>query len=271
MKHATAIDSHAHVFVRGLPLAPVHRYVPDYDARVDDHRSMLDTYGFVGGVLVQPSFLGTDNHFLIDAVARMPDRLRGVAVVEPNLSLGGLAELIEQGIVGLRFNLIGETVPDFAREPWRGLLRRAGMLGFHLEVQSEAARMVQILPYLLEVGGPGVVIDHFGLPDPDQGRDDPAYRRLLAAAADSGGRVWMKISGAYRLGPLAETLAPRLIPLVKQAFGVDRLMFGTDWPHTRFEDSTRVAKALQDLDAWFPDEAERHSVLFDTAKQLFGF
>jgi hypothetical protein len=56
----TAVDCHAHVFRVGLPLADVRRYAPDYDATPADYVKMLDANGMSHGVLIQPSFLGTD-------------------------------------------------------------------------------------------------------------------------------------------------------------------------------------------------------------------
>ncbi|VCY86523.1 hypothetical protein BANRA_05262 [Escherichia coli] len=57
-------DTHAHVFVRGLPLAEHCRYVPDYDATPESYLTHLDRFGIDVGILVQPSFLGTDNHYM---------------------------------------------------------------------------------------------------------------------------------------------------------------------------------------------------------------
>ena len=68
----TAIDSHAHVFVRGLPLAPQRRHAPDYDATPADFGALLDAHGVSHALLVQPSFLGTDNRFLLDAIRARP-------------------------------------------------------------------------------------------------------------------------------------------------------------------------------------------------------
>lgn len=53
----TAIDTHAHVFERGLPLADARRYAPTYDAPLPAYLAQLDAHGVSHGVLVQPSFL----------------------------------------------------------------------------------------------------------------------------------------------------------------------------------------------------------------------
>ena len=58
-------------------------------------------------MLIQPSFLGTDNRFMLDALRRYPQRLRGVAVVDASISDTQLDELEEAGVVGIRLNLIG--------------------------------------------------------------------------------------------------------------------------------------------------------------------
>lgn len=101
----TAVDTHAHIFRRGLKLAEVRRYVPDYDATPDDYLRQLKLNGISHGVLVQPSFLGTDNSFLLEALQRQPECLRGIAVVQPNIARSALVDLDREGIVGIRLNL----------------------------------------------------------------------------------------------------------------------------------------------------------------------
>src|ERR1700752_4066277 len=83
VRHITGIDAHAHVFVRGLPLAPTRRHAPDYDATLTAYSALLQRHAISHAVLVQPSFLGTDNSFFLDVLKRFPDRFRGVAVVDP--------------------------------------------------------------------------------------------------------------------------------------------------------------------------------------------
>ncbi len=271
MNGEPAIDGHAHVFRRGLALAAGRRYAPDYDAPLEAYLAMLDANGFGGGVLVQPSFLGTDNGFLLQALRAAPERLRGVAVVDPASGRDELVMLQRQGIVGLRANLLGAPLPDFAAAPWRDLLRQAASLGFHLEVQAEAPDLAAVLPPLLACDGLAIVVDHFGLPDPALGADDPALASALSLVAQAPGRCWIKVSAPYRLGSRGFEVATALIPRLRAAFGLDHLVFGSDWPHTRFEDATRVAHAREALPLWFPDPAERARVTFANAQALFDW
>src|SRR3546814_17001564 len=71
-----SIDSHAHVFVPGLSVIAERRYTPDYAAPLDDYLALLDAQGLAHGVLVQPSFLGTDNSHLTAASQRRSEERR---------------------------------------------------------------------------------------------------------------------------------------------------------------------------------------------------
>lgn len=263
MDRITGVDSHAHIFRRGLPLAGGRRYTPGYDATLQDYLGNLAANGISHGVLVQPSFLGTDNSFLLAALAARPE-LRGIAVVDPDVSMESLAAMDRAGIVGLRLNLAGAPLPDLRGGPWADCLAKAARLGWQVEVQRSARDLPAIVDALLGAGV-DVVVDHFGLPDPRQGIDDPGFRALLALAS---GRVWLKLSGSYRNGP---GLTRAAMPLVREAFGLERLVWGSDWPHTQFERDMDFAQARAQLDTWLPDPRERAVVLVDTPARLFRF
>lgn len=264
------VDAHAHVFARGLPLARGARYAPDYDAPLDAYLAHLDAHGFARGILVQPSFLGTDNGYLLAALRRAPGRLRGIAVVDRDASSAELGALAGAGIVGLRLNLIGTAFSAADAAAWRPLLERAAGLRFQVEVQSEAGRLPEVLPPLLATAIPAVVVDHFGLPDPDQGAADPGWRRLVDLAAREA-RLWLKLSAPYRLGPNGLAVAAALAPVLRDAVPPDRLVVGSDWPHTRFEGATRTRDTMRALVEWLPDVAHRRIGLEDAPDRLFGF
>lgn len=263
-----AVDGHAHVFRRGLPLADTRRYAPDYDATPEDYLGVLDRNGIARAVLVQPSFLGTDNSYLIAALRRWPARLRGIVVVRPEVEAATLRDFDRDGVVGLRLNLIGLPDPDFGAGPWPRLLRQLADLDWQVEVQAEARRWPALLPPLLE-GGVKVVADHFGKPDPALGIDDPGFRHLLRAGRT--GRVWVKLSGAYRNGPgeTGAAIARAAMPPLREMLGPERLVWGSDWPHTQFESGARYAQVRAQLDAWLPDPDERRIVLQETPTRLF--
>ena len=112
VRRVIAVDCHAHVFRRDLPMPDQRRAPAGYDATPEQYLSMLDENGMSHGVLVQPSFLGTDNSYLVAALRKYPERLRGIAVVEPTATSVQLQLLQDAGVVGIRLNLIGLPAPN---------------------------------------------------------------------------------------------------------------------------------------------------------------
>ena len=266
----SGVDTHGHVFLRSAEMIDGRRYTPAYDATIDDYLAMLDANDMSHGVLVQISILGADNTLLLDALQQEPKRLRGIIVVPPDISVGALRALDRSGVVGVRLNLIGQPDPDLADPQWREHLRRLADLGWQVEVQAEARRLPTVLPPLLTAGVP-VVVDHFGRPNPALGVDDPGFRFLLSLA--DTGRVWVKLSGAYRNGrpKQHEAIATAAAAELLLSFGAERLLWGSDWPHTCFEQPGLAGAARRALDRWISSAEDRRAVLTDTPMRLFGF
>lgn len=257
----------AHVFHRGLKLAAARRYDPVADAPLSAYLGLLDQLDMSGGVLVQPSFLGVDNDFLLECIGRAGGRLRGVAVVAEDSSASALAALKSAGIDGVRFNLIGGPIPDFRNPAMRAHLRRMADAGLHVEVQCRGYQVEAILPPLLD-GLCRVVLDHFGLPasgDPA----DPSVRQILSFAATH--QLFVKISGAYRFLPDQADPNP-LLATYLDAFGADRLLWGSDWPHTQYEDRGDAPDSLAALGRLLgKDTPEYAAVTSGTARGLYEF
>ena len=266
----TGIDTHAHVFRCDAKMIENRRYTPQYNATIADYLAMLDDNGISHGVLVQISFLGTDNSYMAEALEQEPTRLRGIAVVDPDITEEALCALNEAGVVGVRLNLIGLTDPDLESAGWQRHFRRLNGLGWQVEVQAEAWRLPRLMPPLL-VAGLRVVIDHFGRPDDVLGIDDPGFRYLLAQGRTR--RVWVKLSGEYRNNRVkqGEQIAASAAAALLGEFGAEWLLWGSDWPHTCFEQPGTTAAARQALDRWIPSDADRHAVLVETPRALFGF
>jgi predicted TIM-barrel fold metal-dependent hydrolase len=264
------IDAHAHVFERGLPLARQHRYAPDYDAPLDAYLEQLDSHGFSRGVLVQPSFLGTDSGYLLNALREAPARLRGIAVIEPDCRPEKLASMARAGVRGVRLNLIG--LPDLPLEErlTRETLACLRQLGWHVEVHAEVSRLDHIVEPLL-AEGLNVVVDHFGRPDHSLDLRGCRFRHLLQLAGTR--RVWVKLSAAYRnwRNATGERHAHDAAQFLIGAFTVERLLWGSDWPHTQYERSVNFSRTLESIRRLVPDEVKRHAILSDTPARLYGF
>jgi len=256
------VDCHAHVFHRALPIAAGARYRPGYDVPLADHLAFLEARGIAHGVLVQPSFLGTDDGHLLDCLRASDGRLAGIAVVAADASAEALAGMAAAGVVGIRFNLIGREAEEVHDARARGLLERVSHLGWQVEVHVEGPRLPAILDALAAFDGP-IVVDHFGRPDPARGRRCPGYLDLIARARDP--RLFVKLSAPYRtpgLDPVATTGD------LLAAFGPDRLLWGSDRPWTQHEASIDVDGLMP---AAFGIDAAIAARLDAAATRLFGF
>lgn len=241
----SGVDTHAHVFLHDLPMAQGRRYSPEYDATSQAYLAQLDAQGLSHGLLVQPSFLGTDNHFLLEALAASPERLKGVVVVDSAICMAELDRMQAAGVVGIRLNLIGATPTDYLGEEWMSLYRELARRQWHVEIQRSVADLADFLPRLIETGVT-LVIDHFGLPKEGELVPTlPEHQRFLTLL--SSPQLWVKVSAPYRSGATLEQ-SRRSLAVLCQAMGDDqRLLWGSDWPHTRFEHVTDHAAQTQGM------------------------
>lgn len=271
-----ACDCHAHVFgpATQFPYAADRSYTPP-DAPLAKYRAMLDTVGCARGVLVQGSAHGRDNAAMLDALAREPDRLRGVAVADETVGAAELRRWHGLGVRGLRFNHFfrggalhyrGGVPLDTAR-----LLAPAmAELGWHPQLWIDVKDLADTIPILKALGLP-VVIDHMGRTDARAGIATSGFQSLLRLVGDGG--CWVKVSGAHRLSDRAPDYAdarPFHEALVRA--NPERLVWGSDWPHPRIEgDMPDAGKLFELFQAWTPDEATRRRILVTNPAALYGF
>lgn len=262
--HPPAADCHAHVFSRDAAAIPGARYRPAYEATVEAWQRGWKAAGVTHGVLVQPSFFGSDNRELLAALARDREHLCGVAVVEAHATDAELVRLRAAGVCGLRWNLKGvPSYAPYASEAWRALLGRAHALGLHLEVFVDHGRLAELLPAL--EGTPiDVVLDHFGNPGlPGRGLES-TFKAAERLAEDRA--LWIKFSAEYRLGGAdAKLLAIRWL-----RFSPDRVVWGSDWPWTGHEAGREYGAVRAELASW-AEPGRLRAILWDNAGRLYGF
>lgn len=269
---AGAVCTHAHVIGAppDHPLVAARSYTPP-PAPAAAYLAMLDACGLANGVLVQVSVHGTDNRLLLETLRANRPRLRGIAVIAPDLVEHDLAErdlhaMRDSGIVGLRLNIeFGGGIGFDALDRYAAICRD---LGWHLQILADARKLGPLAPRLARLRVP-LVIDHMGLFPAAEGLDSPGARTVLSLLRDG---AWVKLSGAYRLAddpPYAAT-----VPLARALFAAapERCLWGSDWPHVANRRAMPNVGDLLDLLAdWLPDAAARSRVLVDNPRRLYGF
>ena len=265
---AGAVDTHAHVI--GLPpeypFVDQRSYTPP-EATPAAYLEMLDRSGMTFGVLVQVSVHGTDNRLMVKTLKANPQRLRGIAVVSPDVDSAELAILKDAGVVGLRLNVLyGGGIGFDALESYGAMARE---LGWHLQFLVSATDLRALAPRIAKLQVP-IVIDHWGHFPVSRGLSDPGYLALETLVRDG---AWVKLSGAYRNTvsgpPYTDT-----VPFVQRlhAAAPDRCVWGSDWPNVaHWAPMMNVGDLLDLLADWVPDPVARDRVLVDNAHRLYGF
>ena len=267
---AGACDCHMHVFDPRFPASPHWTRKPP-EAPLHAYRALQRRLGTTRAVIVNPSTYGTDNRCTLDALAKIGATARGVAVVDTSVPEAELRRMAELGVCGIRVNFVS---PQSWGVTTAGMLEtlstRVAALGWHVQVFMLGDQIVALADVLQRLPTP-IVIDHLGrLPQPAgvEHRAFDVIRRLL-----DQGRAWLKLSGAYmdtRVGaPGYSDVGAVARALVKAA--PERMVWGSDWPHTTAETTPDDALLFDLLADWAPDEATRHRILVRNPEHLYGF
>jgi predicted TIM-barrel fold metal-dependent hydrolase len=266
------IDCHNHILdPERYPYWPETRYRPaGQEIGTEQQLHMVcDTYGVRHCLVVGPnSGYGLDNTCLLDSIARSQGRFKGIAVVRNDASTSELVELRERGIVGIAFNATYHS-PEFYADTGP-LLDRLAALGMVAQFQVEGDQLVALMPLIQRSDAP-IVIDHCGRPELSSGLAAPGMAAMRALARRGNSAV--KLSGFYKFSkdafPHRDTWP--FIHEISAHFGLDRCVWGSDWPYLRAPQRIDYGPLLLLVDMLFPDECERRKVLWDTPKRLFGF
>lgn len=252
-------DTHFHVFKSGWAAAGA-RYMPQYCAALSDWMQLAQSLGIRRGVLVQPSFLGTDNQQLLQALAACPKALRGVAVVSPTISQTEIEALHSSGVRGIRINLAGlsHDIPEWSQA--KALWQSLEAMGWHLEIHTDQGGLPRVLAQL-PTHLP-LVVDHMGKPMSSRHQDD-SFQALIRRRGSQ--KVFVKLSAAYRLGGLTPR---KIVQVWLQELGVGALLWGSDWPCTNHERLANYAELFNALTDWIGSD-HRQQVLTANPDQLY--
>lgn len=259
-------DTHFHVFEPGYPHVPQPLYTFP-DATLAKYLRLIDFLGIERGVLVQPTYYGTDNRLLLDVLRAEPNRIRAVVQVEDDVTDADLDTCHAAGVRAIRLDLFSRAewpVPELIAyiESMAALTRPRG---WHLQFYTPGVVVRALLPFLADFEET-FVVDHMGYLKESDGLDRSDFDRLVSVM--HGGHCYVKLSGAYRVAgdkPLS-SVTPLGQALVRAR--PDRVVWGSDWPHLP-NGQRDTGELLNLLAEWAPDEGDRHTILVDNPARLF--
>ena len=273
-----AIDAHVHVWTpdaERYPLAPGFRrdemkpasFTPE---ELFEHARPC---GVARIVLIQMSFYGFNNGYMLDSMRRFPGVFSGVAVIDdgaesPQSEMRRLAKL---GVRGFRIYPRNKPLDRWLdgagmQAMWKcGGEENLAMCNLvNPDALAAIARMGEKFP------DTPIVIDHFARIGVGGEIRKPELDQLCSLAKNP--RAYVKISAFYALG---KKLAPYddLIPMIRRlldAYGPQRLMWATDCPYQvqaghNYADSIALVRDRLD----FLSDGDRDWLLRRTAEKLF--
>jgi predicted TIM-barrel fold metal-dependent hydrolase len=267
------VDCHAHIIdLKRFPPPPGPGYKPTLEesGTREEFAATLDAHGIARGLLVQLSGYGADNRVLLDAIAAYPGRFKAIAVIDPSITDRALEDLARGGVVGVRFNLLSYDPYALQRPDAPRLLARIRALGWFAQVYADDEQWHAAAPILM-ASNVNVLVDHLGVRDLAPGTAQKGFQDVLSLGKEA--RAIVKLSGIYRISR-QQSRYTDLDPFVEgliAAFGIDRCVWGSDWPFINTAVRPNYADQLAPLRRWLPGEADRTKVLAVNASRLFKF
>jgi predicted TIM-barrel fold metal-dependent hydrolase len=270
---AGACDTHLHVLgpYSKYPLAAQRAYtVPE--APLSALRSYIETTGLSRVVIAHVSAAGKDMRVTMDAMEELGDVARATIMLHREISDSEMASLNERGVRGARLsNAFGY---DVTYGSLRDAAERIAPYGWHIAIWPSGPEELQLIARTIGDLPVEIVLDHLAghCWSPALGIDQDGFALLLKLLQT--GKVWLKLSGTYRVSSQAypwRDLQPFAEKFVQEV--PERLVWASDWPHVGMRNGP-MPRSGQLLD-WLADigcdEARLRRILVDNPAILFGF
>jgi L-fuconolactonase len=258
------VDSHCHVSLSW--------YEP-----VETLLFQMDRYGVSHAVLVQMQGQ-TNNDYQFDCVRRYPGRFAPVVVVDTERLEASetLRRLAEQGASGVRLRTTTRSPGDDPLALWRAAGRldlAVSCFGASAEFASDGfAALIQTLPDVK------IVIEHLGSHSRPDATDAERATRQRTFALSRFPNAYIKVTGlgefCQRSMPVTEPFSfvqpiPPYLRQVYDAFGPQRMMWGSDYPPVDAREG--YGNALHGPMAQFTDASEddRALIFGGTSRAVF--
>lgn len=265
-----ACDSHMHVF--GAEERYPHVEHPHYtlpDGKLSHYLQLMNVLKLKRFVIVQPSFYGTDNRCLIDALHVAGTIARGVVMIDEGTDARTLDSFHSSGVRAVRLDLFARSnLPTVEIQHYISRMAQlCASLGWHLQFYAPGWVVRNLIPFLADVKT-DFVIDHMGYMLEEDGLTPDDFTRLLGLLKD--GQCYLKLSAPYRIAKHRgyEAVAPMARAIIEAA--PHKVIWGSDWPHIP-DGSRDTGELLNLLAEWTDDAAIRKMILTDNPARLFDY
>lgn len=276
-------DSHFHVMdpVRYPPTEEIP-YTPGVYT-IWDNAAFEHSIGIEHLFFVQTATHGYDLRLMLDSIQAIgTKRGLGLALFDPNTtSPAQITEWHDQGVRAVRVNLVtyGDSTPvETLKAELEKYVELIKPHDWVLQLYIKMGRIPELEDFLSTLSV-RVVFDHYADPtlpeDAATNTVDPyaieGFESLVRLIKT--GTTWVKISGAYRFSRLENSeVWEDLDPVTLELFDVgrDRVVFGSDWPHTRFDGLDIKPWVKHMLDLTEGDEDLKNKLFRDNARVLWG-
>ena len=229
------IDPHLHVYSSDTARYSIMGPKPEQDGSVELLNRTMAEAGVDKAVIVQPKHYLFDNRYVADCLKRFPGKFAAVGLVDPTApdAPDRLEELItEHGFGGMRLHLGRYGSPSVLAAPDKDpIWKRAEELGACFTLFGRAEDYPALEPIVSRFPGVNVVIDHLAGVPANEAPPCPLLEILLRFASYPNVNVKVSNVGGRSSEPYPHRDTFPMIRKVYDAFGPERLMWGTDFPH----------------------------------------
>ena len=274
------IDAHLHLWkkqdgmINGLPvkhlgtgkssfLGEVRQMMPAYmDDGANTAERLLGNmdYACVNGCVVTQEYMdGNQDEYLLNVKAKYPDRFRICSLYEEN------DDYRTDGFDGIK--ICASRLRDKDLKKLLPVFKAAEARGMFISIDlADGDEQVEDMQYLIDrCPDLRIAIGHFGMVT------TPGWQRQIELAknknvyVESGGLTWLF---NYEYYPY-----PAAIEAIREAAsvcGIEKLMWGSDYPRTMTEITYKMAVRFI-LETERLTEAEKKAFLGENAKEFYGF
>jgi len=236
------IDAHTHIVSHDIARYPIDPGVDEEQAWHRDHPVDADQLlalaaaaGVGGLAFVQAiSCHGYDNRYVLDSASRHLGRTIAIGSVRPDhpdAKASLRRDVIEGGMQGVRLFSVGGATAPLDHHDIRAITTVVAELGVPVVLLAVASQLPSVRPLVEAFPSVPFVLDHCGFADLSGGASFSGAGDLFALADLAN--LACKVSSIT----LQATEHPRALwgALVSR-FGSERLMWGSDFPHTNRPD-----------------------------------